>query len=149
MSFTIKVNTSELRQYLQGLGTAAEEAAQPAAAAMALVYYEAARSFAPVSKKSHYFKGKNQRYGPFAPGNLRDSIYRVYSVDNSRKGVATYHVSYNATKAPYAAMVEFGTSRAAPHPFIRRAAFSQAVQRQALEAGMKELTERLEAAGAR
>ena len=153
-SFSMKVDTSGLKQYLDALGTAAQEAARPAAQAMAQVYYDAARSFAPVSKRPHYFYGRRsggkvRRYGPFNPGNLRDSIYQVFSESNSRPGVATYHVSYNVTKAPYAAMAEFGTSHSAAHPFIRRAAFSQAVQKAALEAGEKVLRERMEAAGVR
>ena len=38
--------------------------------------------------------------------------------DNSFRDVSTYHVSWNADKAPYGAMVEFGTSRAPAHSFI-------------------------------
>jgi HK97 gp10 family phage protein len=150
-SFSMRVDTSGLKQYLDQLGQAAEEAARPAAQAMAQVYYDAARSFAPVSKKAHYFYGTSfketgVRYGPFAPGNLRDSIYQVFSKSNSGKGLATYHVSYNYKNAPYAAMVEFGTSNAAPHPFIRRAMFAQWVRAAAYDAGEKVLREKLAAA---
>ena len=147
-SVSLSVDTRGLKQYLDQLGKAAEEAARPAAQAMAQVYYDAARSFAPVSKRAHFFYGSSfkqtgVRYGPFKPGNLRDSIYQVFSQSNSGKGLATYHVSYNYKKAPYAAMVEFGTSHSAPHPFIRRAMFSQAVRKAAYEAGEKVLMDKI------
>jgi HK97 gp10 family phage protein len=139
-SFTMGVDLRGLDQYLDQLGDAAEEAALPACAAVAKVYYDAARTFVPRSLKSHYFYGKSyketgKRYGPYSPGNLQNAIYRVYSKDNSAPGKAVYHVSYNYLDAPYAHMVEFGTSHSAPHPFIRRAMNSQAVQKEALDAG--------------
>lgn len=67
------------------------------------------------------FHGQNAVYGPYQPGNLRDSIYQAFSQDNSYKDVSTYHISWNADKAPYGAMVEFGTSNAPAHSFIGRA----------------------------
>jgi HK97 gp10 family phage protein len=99
-----------------------EAAARPAAQAGAKVIYEAARARVPVSQAGHWFYGTSykttgQRYW-FDAGSLRDSIYQVYSRDNSTPTKATYHVSWNRTKAPYAWMVEFGTSRAAAHPFL-------------------------------
>ena len=53
--------------------------------------------------------------------NLRDSIYQVYSKDNSGQGKATYHIAWNHQEAPYGFMVEFGTSKAPAHPFLRPA----------------------------
>lgn len=152
-SVNLRVDLGSIDSMLDQLGDAAEEAARPAAQAMAQVYYEAARNFAPVSEKAHYFYGTSfkktgVRYGPFRPGNLRDSIYQVFSKDNSGKGFAQYHVSFNYKKAPYAFMVEFGTQTSAPYPFIRRAANSQAVQQQALDAGEKVLMEHIERAAA-
>lgn len=46
-------------------------------------------------------------------GNLADSIYQVFSEDNSQEAGtgyvrATYHVSWNARKAPHGHLVEFG-----------------------------------------
>jgi len=101
------------------------EAARPAAQAGAQVIYDLARLKVPVSSKSHWFHGSSfkktgQKYF-FTPGSLRDSIYQVYSKDNSNESKATYHVSWNRTEAPYAWMVEFGTSRAPAHPFMRPA----------------------------
>lgn len=163
-SVNLRVDLSGIDSMLDQLGDAAEEAARPAAQAMAQVYYEAARNFAPVSEKAHYFYGTSfkktgVRYGPdggtnmgpgrmYQPGNLRNSIYQVFSKDNSGKGFAQYHVSFNYKKAPYAFMVEFGTQTSAPYPFIRRAANSQAVQQQALDAGEKVLMEHMERATA-
>lgn len=143
-SVAMRVDLSGLDSYLDQLGDAAEEAALPAVAAVAKVYYDAARAFVPRSKSAHFFYGKSykttkKRYGPYSPGNLQAAIYRAYSKENSAPGLAVYHVSYNADKAPYAHMVEFGTSHSAPHPFIRRAMNSQAVQKEALDAGEKVL----------
>lgn len=41
-------------------------------------------------------------------GNLRASIYQVYSRDHSTTDRATYHVSWNARKAPHGGLVEYG-----------------------------------------
>lgn len=152
-SFSMGVDLRGLESYLDQLGDAAEEAALPACAAVAKVYYDAARSFVPRSSKAHYFYGSSykttkKRYGPYNPGNLQASIYRVYSKDNSAPGRAVYHVSYNYKDAPYAHMVEFGTSTSAPHPFIRRAMYSQAVQKEALDAGEKVLMAAIDKAAA-
>ena len=73
-----------------------------------------------VSKREHKFHIEGRVYGPFQPGTLLRSIYQAFSDDNSFKDVSTYHVSWNADKAPYGAMVEFGTSRAAAQSFIAR-----------------------------
>src|SRR5205085_5719958 len=71
---------------------------------------------APVAKKAIVRKGKT-----IQPGALKASIYQVFSKDNSGSGHATYHVSWNAKKAPHGHLVEFGTSRAPAHPFLRPA----------------------------
>ena len=96
---------------------------RPAAQVAADVLYREVKVRAPESKKAHYFYGTHKIYGPYQPGNLRDSIYQVYSKDRSKKNrLATYHVAWNQKKAPYGFMVEFGTSRApAGHPFLRPA----------------------------
>jgi HK97 gp10 family phage protein len=62
----------------------------------------------------------------FEPGSLRDSIYQAFSKDNSSEfgggyRNATFHVAWNHRKVPYGHMVEFGTSRAPAHPFLRPA----------------------------
>lgn len=77
------------------------------------------RAGAMSSKKEHWFHGTNKKY-LFQPGTLRDSIYQVYSKDNSiTDQKATYHVSWNHKKCPYGYMVEYGTTRAAAHSFVR------------------------------
>lgn len=94
MSFTIKADTSGLTKYLRELGDAAEEAARPAAQAGAQVLYdEVKRNVSKIKRKT---------------GNLASSIYQAYSQNNSGPGKATYHVSWNAKKAPHGHLVEFG-----------------------------------------
>lgn len=41
-------------------------------------------------------------------GNLKSSIYQVFSADNSGAMRSTYHVSWNARKAPHGHLVEYG-----------------------------------------
>lgn len=115
----------DLKQFKESLDQEREKvraATRPAAQAGAQVIYDQARLNVPVSKKGHWFYGTSfkktgQKYW-FESGSLRNSIYQVYSKDNSSDSKATYHVSWNRTKAPYAWMVEFGTSRAPAHPFL-------------------------------
>lgn len=95
-------------------------ATRPAAQAGAQVIYEHAYRNAPTGKKEHWFHGTHAKY-LFPAGTLRNSIYQAFSKDNSREGLSTYHISWNATKCPYGFMVEFGTSRAPSHSFIGKA----------------------------
>lgn len=143
-----RVDMSGLDAYLDQLGDAVEEAVTPACAAVAKVYYDAARSYAPVSEKAHFFYGTNKKYGPFQPGTLRSSIYRVLSKDNSGPGFTQYHISFNYEKAPYAFMVEYGTSNAPAHSFIRRAMNNASVQKEALDAGERVLMQYIDKAAA-
>ena len=125
-SFKMDFDPSGLFTSLDELTDEAGKAARVAAQAGAEELYLEARIRCPVSVGAHYFYGSNskksgQRY-LFNAGNLRDSIYQVYSKDNSVEGVkATYHIAWNHQKAPYGFMVEFGTSRAPAHPFLRPA----------------------------
>ena len=115
------------------------------AAAAAKVFYDEAKLRAPVletDKGGSWFYGTNQRYW-FPVGNLRDSIYRTLSEDNSGNGYVTYHIGWNHSKAPYGFMVEFGTSRAAPHPFLRPA--YEAVKGVASGAAIKAMRDKLNA----
>ena len=91
-------------------------------AAMAQVVYDEARANAPTSDAEHYFHGSTGQRYKFVPGTLKASIYRVYSESRSIPDRKTYQVSWNHTKCPYGYMVEFGTSRAPAHPFMRPAA---------------------------
>lgn len=94
MSFTLTADLSGLNALLDDLGTAAEAAARPAAQAASQVLYDEVRAnVAKIGKKT---------------GNLERSIYQAYSQDNSGAGRATYHVSWNAVKAPHGTLVEYG-----------------------------------------
>lgn len=132
-SFEITVNTTDIEQYLNALGDDALKAARPAAQAAAQVLYEGV--LANVARLGQH------------SGNLYSSIYQVYSKKNSRvrQGTATYHISWNAKKAPHGHLVESGyiqkykrymvdgvwyTNKKAPlaqprqvaaHPFVRPA----------------------------
>lgn len=125
-AFSLRVDLSALDAQLDADADACEAAARPAAQAAIQVFYDEIRRRVVVgSKKSHYFYGSQYkkdgtRYGaggisnqmgpiaPMAAGNLQRSIYQAYSKDESGKGYATYHASWNATKAPYGHLVEFG-----------------------------------------
>ena len=93
--FTISMDTSSLQIALQQDLQAFNDAARPAAQAGAQVLYdEVRRNVSRIKRKT---------------GNLAASIYQVYSTDDSRPGgPQTYHVSWNAKKAPHGHLVEFG-----------------------------------------
>lgn len=120
MGMRINMNVAQFKEQLQATTNELQKATRPAAQAGAQIIYDAARLNAPVSKRPHKFYGTHKVYGPYAPGNLRDSIYQVFSKDNSFKDVSVYHVSWNKDEAPYGFMVELGTSRAPAHSFIGR-----------------------------
>ncbi len=78
---------SELEEDIQA-------AVRPAAQAGAQVFYDAVvRNVNALGKKS---------------GNLAGAIYQAYSEQNSGPGKATYHISWNASKAPHGGLVEYG-----------------------------------------
>lgn len=134
---TYKMDVSAVYDMLDRLEEDAESVIRPAAQAGAQVVYEEARRLVGRSTKPHLFygtsytkkdgktKGSETVPGRFKynPGHLRDSIYQVYSKDNSSKTTATYHVSWNMKKAPYGLFVERGMSPFAKEskPFIRPA----------------------------
>ena len=121
MGMKISINMRQFKQEMAAELALLQKATRPAAQAGAQIVYERAKQLAPVSDESHMFQIEGRVYGPFKPGTLRDSIYQAFSKDNSYKDVSVYHVSWNATKAPYGAMVEVGTSRAPAKSFIARA----------------------------
>jgi len=121
VSARIKVDIAGFKQQLQATADKMNQATRPAAQAGAQIIYERSKALVRMSSAAHMFHGSHAIYGPYRPGTLRDSIYQVFSKDNSFRDVSTYHVSWNADKAPYGAMVEFGTSKAPAHSFIRRA----------------------------
>ena len=125
MSFNIDLSQlEELRKKLHAYGEAIKnEVAIEGAAGMALVIYEEARFRAPISVGAHYFYGtqfkKDGTKYLFQPGTLKNAIYRVFSREKSSATLKMYRVGWNHIKAPYGAMVEFGTSRAPAKPFLR------------------------------
>ena len=121
MSMKIKMDIAKFKEELKATADVLNKATRPAAQAGAQIVYDRAKQLAPVSKRPHMFKIEGRTYGPFSPGNLRDSIYQAFSKDNSFKDVSTYHISWNATKAPYGYAVERGTSKAPANSFIGRA----------------------------
>lgn len=121
MSLKINVNLQAFKEQLRATAEELNRATRPAAQAGAQIIYDRARQYVPISSRAHMFYGRNAVYGPYSPGNLRDAIYQVFSEDKSHKDVSTYHVSWNASKAPYAWMVELGTSKAPAHSFLGRA----------------------------
>jgi HK97 gp10 family phage protein len=116
-SFSIKFDPSDITGALDHLAKGAADV-RPAAQAGAQVLYEEVLVRVPVRS-----------------GGLKDSIYQVYSQDQSSDGRATYHVSWNARKAPHGHLIEFGTSRAPAHPFLRPA--YDAKVKEALEAARR------------
>lgn len=116
-AITIKFDTSGLDEALDGITEAAEDFVRPAAQAGIQVLYDEVLLRVPVATKI-----KTKKSGRvIAPGALKASIYQAFSKDNSGKGFATYHSSWNYRKAPHGHLVEFGTSRMPAQPFLRPA----------------------------
>ena len=120
MTMRISMDTAKFKQELQATLDDLHRATRPAAQAGIQIIYDRARLNVKPSKKAHFFYIRGQKYGPYAPGNLRDSIYQVFSKDKSYKDVSTYQVSWNKDEAPYGFMVELGTSQSPAHSFIAR-----------------------------
>ncbi|HRH29728.1 MAG TPA: HK97 gp10 family phage protein, partial [Aquabacterium sp.] len=73
MGMRINMNVARFKEQLQATTNELQKATRPAAQAGAQIIYDAARLNAPVSKRPHKFYGTHKVYGPYAPGNLRDS----------------------------------------------------------------------------
>ena len=135
MGMAVRMNVAGFKEALRAKVDVLHAATRPAAQAGAQIIYERARINAPVSDESHFFYIRGRKYGPYAPGTLRDSIYQVFSKDNSYKDVSTYHISFNKSEAPYGFIVHNGTSRTAAHPFIAKAVVETRAQvREAIKA---------------
>lgn len=120
MPVAISMNVARFKEKLAATVDQLHRATRPAAQAGVQIIYDRAKLNAPVSDAVHKFYGTNQVYGPYSPGNLRDSIYQVFNKSRSFKDVSTYEVSWNKAKAPYGYMVELGTSRTPAQSFIAR-----------------------------
>lgn len=86
------------------------------AAAMARVLYDEVKI-----NTAKLTNSGNPREKGREPGTLDSAIYRVYSPEKSGDGFKTYRISWNHAVAPHGHLIEFGTSRAPAHPFIRPA----------------------------
>ena len=120
MGMTVRMDIGRFKEQLRAEVDKLHAATRPAAQAGVQIIYDRARLNAPVSDKPHYFHIRGKKYGPYAPGNLRDSIYQVFSKDKSFKDVSTYQVSWNKDKAPYGYVAEFGNSKEPSKSFIAR-----------------------------
>lgn len=93
-TFALDVDLGGFDAMIDEKVVAVETAARPAAQAAAQVLYDAVKvNVAGLGKVT---------------GNLDKAIYQAFSADNSAPGKATYHVSWNAKKAPHGGLVEFG-----------------------------------------
>lgn len=93
-SMTVRADLGSLDVFFDRLGDDLDAAVRPASQAAAQVLYDEV-------KKNVQALGRKS-------GNLDRSIYQKFSTSNSRKGVAVYHVSWNAKKAPHGGLVENG-----------------------------------------
>lgn len=94
MSLTLKTDLSSFDRLMSTMTLDVEAAARPAAQAGAEVFYKQVKlNVAGLGRVT---------------GNLDSAIYQAYSANNSGKGRAVYHVSWNAKKAPHGHLVEFG-----------------------------------------
>ncbi|MBE0615144.1 MAG: hypothetical protein IH604_15840 [Burkholderiales bacterium] len=119
--FNLKTDLRELNEGLDGFAQHMNKyVIRGGAQAMAQLFYDEARVNAPVAEKGHWFYGTHKKYY-FPAGTLKASIYQVYSKSKSRDAYAVYDISWNHKKCPYGFMVEYGTSRANAHPFMRPA----------------------------
>jgi HK97 gp10 family phage protein len=137
MTFKVHFDTRALAEQVQALREDVQAATRPAAQAGSQVLYDAVKANVPRSTQGHWFYGTSfKKTGTkywFNAGTLSKSIYQVYSQDNSSQDQATYQISWNHKKAPYGHMVEYGTRRAKPVAFVRRAALQMPAALQAAE----------------
>ena len=93
-AFSIKFDAEGAFAELDQLEETAKAAVRPAAQAGAQVLYDEVHvNVSRIGRKT---------------GNLASAIYQAYSEDNSNEERATYHVSWNAKKAPHGHLVEYG-----------------------------------------
>ena len=122
-NFTIDFDSADAMAGLDRLADEAKAALRPAAQAGAQVLYNEVKLRVPVYRGPLHFRHNKTKGGGYwvTPGQLRDSIYQVFSRDNSDTEHVTYHISWNHSKAPHGHWMEFGNSRHPAHPFLRPA----------------------------
>ena len=129
---SIELDMKNLIGQMDAITKKATDAIRPAAQAGAQVYYEAVIEAAPKSKKGHWFHGTSfkstgQKYW-FESGNLKDSIYQVFSKSDSTKDKSVYHIAWNHRQTPYGFMVAAGTKNAKANDFVSKARKSVAAK---------------------
>lgn len=93
-TITLRIDTSSVDNFIAGIGADLQKHVLPAVAAGAKVIYdEVHANVDAIGQKS---------------GNLKKSIYRVYSKANSTPNKAVYHISWNYKKAPHGRWLEWG-----------------------------------------
>lgn len=132
MSLSGSADFTKLFARMDAIKVGAVEAARPAAQAGAQVLHDEVERRAPVGTEAeHYFYGKAAARAAkgdkkakaylFTRGNLKAAVYQFFNKRLSGNGRAVYSIAVNRQKAPYADMVENGTSRAAADPYLRPA----------------------------
>ena len=137
---TVKFDPSRINTRLAAVEAAVKQNVRPAAHGGMQVYYDEVHTRVPVSAEAHIFTSRRSKGGAvgqkylYYPGDLKRAIYQKYANDHSTATRAVYRLSWRKGRAggvPYGYMVEYGTSRMAPRPFLRpsyAAAHQQAVQ---------------------
>lgn len=137
---TVKFDPSRINARLAAVEAAVKQNVRPAAQGGMQVYYDEVHTRVPVSAEAHIFTSRRSKGGAvgqkylYYPGDLKRAIYQKYADDHSTATRAVYRLSWRKGRAgdvPYGYMVEYGTSRMAPRPFLRpsyAAAHQQAVQ---------------------
>jgi len=139
---TVKFDPSRINARLANVDRAVKESVREAAQAGAQAYYDELLMRVPQSPAgtAHIFTSRRRKDGStgqkylFYSGDLKRAIYQKYADDHSTASRAVYRISWRKGKAggvPYGYMVEYGTSKMAPRPFLRpsyAAANQQAVQ---------------------
>jgi hypothetical protein len=108
------------------------EAVRPAAQAAAQVFYDEVRSNVDRLRR-HTARTKGSK----APGVLKDSIYQVFSKDNSGRMVSEYHVSWNHRKAPHGHLIEYGHMQPYQYYIDKQGNFHTAVKPKMLKKYME------------
>ena len=137
---TVKFDPSRINTRLAAVEAAVKQNVRPAAQGGMQVYYDEVHTRVPVSAEAHIFTSRRSKGGAvgqkylYHPGDLKRAIYQKYADNHSTATRAVYRLSWRKGRAggvPYGYMVEYGTSRMAPRPFLRpsyAAAHQQAVQ---------------------
>jgi HK97 gp10 family phage protein len=138
MTLKVHFDTRALAEQVQALREDVQAATRPAAQAGAQLLYKAVLTNIKDSPKGHWFHGTSYRLNGkkywYEPGTLRRAIYQAFRADLNVPGLAAYHITWREKeKIGYAHMVEYGTRRARPVAFVRRAAAQMPAALQAAE----------------